>query len=430
MAKPIECGLWVVKVRCDVSADKLKFNGRNVNSRRSRASEHSMKRANTGYYVTTSAGGERVDAFVPRALPPDPALAWDGNLASLLSEASSSIGRLDGSARVLPNKQLFIDAYVKKEAVLSSQIEGTRSSLSDLYRYELDGRVARGSDVVEVSNYVEAMNHGLDRLRGGFPISNRLIREIHEVLMSRGVGANKSPGEFRRSQVWIGGTRPGNAVFVPPPHTEVENCMGELERFMNASDDGIPPLVRAALAHVQFETIHPFLDGNGRVGRLLITLLLIDSGVLNEPVVYLSLYLKSHRHRYYELLDESGRRTGDWEARLTFFLEGVIETADNAYQTTDRLGRMFDDDRARIEGTGRRAGSGLKVFAEIMKRPEISIAQAAEATGLSFPAASSALSLLGELGIVREVTGRSAGRVFQYSDYLETLEEGAEAIGL
>ena len=388
-----------------------------------------MKRENTGSYVTISTGGERAQAFVPNPLPPEPPLDWDGNLASLLADASLSLGRLDGSARVLPNKELFIDAYVKKEAVLSSQIEGTRSSLSDLYRYEHDEKVPPGSDVVEVSNYVKAMEHGIARLRGGFPLSNRLIREIHEILLSQGVGEDKTPGEFRRSQVWLGGTRPGNAEFVPPPHTHVADCMGDLEMFLHATDDGIPPLVRAALAHVQFETIHPFLDGNGRVGRLLITLLLINTGILAEPVLYLSLHLKTHRHRYYELLDESGRRTGDWEAWLTFFLEGVIETANNAYQTTDRLGRMFDADRTRIGGAGRRSGSGFKVFNELLKRPELSVSQAAAATELSFPAASSALELLGELDIVREVTGKSARRVFRYARYLETLEEGAEALG-
>ncbi len=388
-----------------------------------------MRRETTGSYIQTSTQGERVDAFVPRSLPPNPALVWDGNLATLLSEASSSLGRLDGSARVLPNRELLIDAYVKKEAVLSSQIEGTKSSMSDLYRYEHDERVPSGSDVVEVSNYVLAMEHGIERLRGGFPLSNRLIREIHEVLMSKGVGVNKTPGEFRRSQVWIGGTRPGNAEFVPPPHTYVPDCMGDLEMFLHATDDGIPPLVRAALTHVQFETIHPFLDGNGRVGRLLITFLLINAGILDEPVLYLSLYLKTHRHRYYQLLDESGRRTGDWEAWLTFFLEGVIETADNAYQTTDRLGRMFDDDRALIEGSGRRAVSGSKVFGELRKRPEITVSQAAAATGLSFPGASSALNLLRELDIVREVTGKSARRVYRYSRYLEILEEGVDAFG-
>ena len=388
-----------------------------------------MKRENNGSYVTMTADGDRAEAFVPRPLPPDPPLVWDGDLAMLLAEASSSLGRLDGSARVLPNRDLFIDAYVKKEAVLSSQIEGTRASMSDLYRYAHDGKVGEGSDVVEVSNYVDAMEHGLERLRGGFPISNRLIREIHEVLLSKGVGADKAPGEFRRSQVWIGGTRPGNAAFVPPPHTHVEGCMGDLERFLHAADDGIPPLVRAALAHVQFETIHPFLDGNGRVGRLLITFLLINAGVLHEPVLYLSLYLKTHRQRYYELLDESGRRSGDWETWLVFFLEGVIETADNSYQTTERLGRMFDEDRARIGGSGRRAGSCLKVLDELMKRPELSVSDAAVSTELSFPAASSALKLLGELGIVHEVTGRSVGRVFRYSRYLEILEEGAGSIG-
>ena len=387
-----------------------------------------MKRENTGSYIETTDSGERVAAFVPRSLPPDPPLVWDGRLATLLSEASSALGRLDGSARVLPNKELFIDAYVKKEAVLSSQIEGTRSSLADLYRYEHDEKVAPGSDVVEVSNYVKAMEHGIARLRGDFPLSNRLIREIHQILLSEGVGENKSPGEFRRSQVWLGGTRPGNATFVPPPHTHVPDCMGHLEMFLHSADDGIPPLVRAALAHVQFETIHPFLDGNGRVGRLLITFLLINAGVLSEPVLYLSLYLKTHRHRYYELLDESGRRTGDWEAWLTFFLEGVIETADNAYRTTDRLGRLLDEDRTKIGDAGRRSGSGLKVFGELTKHPELSISQAAEETELSFPAASSALDLLGELGIVREITGRSAGRVFRYAQYLDILEEGAEAI--
>ena len=388
-----------------------------------------MKRENTGSYIQTTTDGDLVAAFVPNPLPPEPPLSWDGNLASLLAEASSSLGRLDGSARVLPNKELFIDAYVKKEAVLSSQIEGTRSSLSDLYRYEHDEKVAPGSDVVEVSNYVKAMEHGIARLRGDFPLSNRLIREIHQILLSEGVGENKSPGEFRRSQVWLGGTRPGNAEFVPPPRTHVADCMGHLELFLHATDDGIPPLVRAALAHVQFETIHPFLDGNGRIGRLLITFLLINAGVLSEPVLYLSLYLKTHRRRYYELLDESGRRTGDWEAWLTFFLEGVIETADNAYHTTDRLGRLLDEDRTKIEGAGRRSGSGLKVFGELTKRPELSISQAAAATELSFPAASSALELLGKLEIVSEITGRSAGRVFRYAQYLDILEEGAENLG-
>ncbi len=386
-----------------------------------------MKRENTGSYVTISTEGERAEAFVPNSLPPEPPLAWDGKLACLLSEASWALGRLEGSTRDIPNKQLFVDAYVRKEAILSSQIDGTLSSLSDLYRYELDNKLMNEPDIVEVSNYVKAMEHGIRRLRGGSLLNDRLIREVHRVLMLQGVGEQKL-GEFRRSQVWLGGTRPGNAQFVPP-HTHVADCMGDLEMFLHADDDGIPPLVRAALSHVQFETIHPFLDGNGRVGRLLITFLLINAGVLSEPVLYLSLYLKTHRHRYYELLDESGRQTGDWEAWLIFFLEGVVETADNAYQTTDRLGRMFDEDRAMIEVAGRRSVSGLKVFSELMKRPELSVSQAATATELSFPAASSALELLGELDIVREVTGKSTRRVFRYARYLEILEEGAEALG-
>ena len=232
---------------------------------------------------------------------------------------------------------LFLYSYVRKEAVLSSQIEGTQSSLSDLLLFELEE--APGvplDDVVEVSNCVAALEHGLARLRGGFPLSNRLIREIHGVLLARGRGSTKDPGEFRRSQNWIGGSRPGNAVFVPPPHTTVSECMGALERFLHTENDGLPVLVRAGLAHVQFETIHPFLDGNGRVGRLLITFLLCHAAMLREPLLYLSLHLKQHRADYYNLLDEV-RRTGDWEAWLAFFLDGIRQTSEGAVQTAHRL---------------------------------------------------------------------------------------------
>ncbi len=304
-----------------------------------------------------------------------------------------ALGRLDGVSTLLPDKALFLYAYVRKEAVLSSQIEGTQSSLSDLLLFELDE--APGvplDDVVEVSNYVAALDHGLARLREGFPLSNRLIREIHGVLLSRGRGSGKDPGEFRRSQNWIGGSRPGNAVFVPPPHTAVPECMAALERFLHAEDDGLPVLVRAGLAHVQFETIHPFLDGNGRVGRLLITLLLCHAGVLREPLLYLSLYLKQHRQAYYELLDRV-RRDGDWEAWLAFFLEGVKQVAEGAVSTAQRLGEMFRTDRSRIEGSGRRAGSALRVHEALKGRPLQSMASLCDTTGLSFPAVSSAMML-------------------------------------
>src|SRR5437764_5097236 len=248
-------------------------------------------------------GEERFYSYVPQPLPPKPAIQLD-KLQGLLERANQAIGRLDGLATVLPDTELFIYMYVRKEAVLSSQIEGTQSSLSDLLLFELDE--APGvplDDVTEVSNYVAALEHGLGRLRGGFPLSNRLLREIHAVLLSRGRGSGKQPGEFRKSQNWIGGTRPGNASFVPPPHTALESAMGDLERFLHADDDGLPLLARAGIAHVQFETIHPFLDGNGRVGRLLITLLFCSAGVLREPLLYLSLFLKKHRTKYYELLD-------------------------------------------------------------------------------------------------------------------------------
>src|SRR5687767_2321486 len=335
-------------------------------------------------------------------------------LQPLLETAVLALGRLDGVSTLLPDKSLFLYAYVRKEAVLSSQIEGTQSSLSDLLLFELDE--APGvmlDDVVEVSNYVAALDHGLARLREGFPLSSRLIREIHGVLLSRGRGSGKDPGEFRRSQNWIGGSRPGNAIFLPPPQAAVPDCMAALERFMHADDDGLPVLLRAGLAHVQFETIHPFLDGNGRVGRLLITLLLCHAGVLREPLLYLSLYFKQNRATYYDLLDRV-RRDGDWEAWLAFFLEGVQRTAEGAVTTAQELAGVFQADRARIEPRGRRAGSALRVHEAIKARPISSMQEVCRITGLSFPAAGSAMDLLVELGIARELTGKRRNRLFVY----------------
>ncbi len=385
-----------------------------------------MKRGKTGRYEVTTAGGEKVRAFVPNPLPPVPALAMERNLAPLLESAVLALGRLDGVSTLLPDKSLFLYAYVRKEAVLSSQIEGTQSSLSDLLLFELDE--APGvplDDVLEVSNYVAALDHGLTRLRGGFPLSNRLIREIHGVLLSRGRGSGKDPGEFRRSQNWIGGNRPGSAIFVPPPHLAVPDCMGALERFLHAEGDGLPALVRAGLAHVQFETIHPFLDGNGRVGRLLVTFYLCHAGVLREPLLYLSLYFKQNRSTYYKLLDRV-RREGDWEAWLTFFLEGVKEVADGSVSTAERLGALFRADRARVEGSGRRAGSALRVHEALKARPIQSMPAVRDLTKLSFPAVSSAMDLLVELRIVRELTGKRRNRLFVYDRYLAILNEGTE----
>lgn len=382
-----------------------------------------MQRGATGRYEVTMAGGESVRAFVPAALPPVPPLAFDGGLQRGLETALLALGRLDGFSAQLPDTSLFLYTYVRKEAVLSSQIEGTQSSLSDLLLFEVEE--APGvpiEDVVEVSNYVAALEHGLTRLRGGFPLSNRLIREIHGVLLSRGRGSGRSPGEFRRSQNWIGGTRPGNAHFVPPTHTAVEDCMAALERFLHADADGLPALIRAGLAHVQFETIHPFLDGNGRVGRLLITFLLCHAGVLREPLLYLSLHFKKHRPTYYELLDRV-RRDGDWEAWLEFFLEGVRVTAEGAVTTAQRLAAIFKEDRRRIETTGRRAGSALRVHEALKAHPLLSLPAICQRTDLSFPAASSAIDLLIELGVARELTGKRRNRFFLYDQYMETLRE-------
>ena len=387
-----------------------------------------MRRGEIGAYEETSTGGERVRAFVPAPLPPRPVLHLDGLLQQELEAAVLALGRLDGVATLLPDETIFLYAYMRKEAVLSSQIEGTQSSLSDLLLFELDE--ASGVplvDVVEVSNYVAALEHGVRRLREDFPLSNRLIREIHGVLLSHGRGSDKEPGEFRRSQNWIGGTRPGNANFVPPPHTAVPDCMTAFERFLRAEADGLPILLRAGLAHVQFETIHPFLDGNGRVGRLLITLLLCQAGVLHQPLLYLSLYFKQHRATYYDLLNYV-RRTGDWEAWLAFFLDGVKLTAEGAVSTAQRLSRMFQNDRSRIEeAEGRRAGSGLRVHDALKAQPILSLPAARRHTNLSFQAASSAMELLITHGIAREITGKRRGRLFVYDQYLSILNEGTEA---
>ena len=385
-----------------------------------------MERPMPGRYEVAVAGGEQVRTFIPAPLPPKPALNLEGPLLQSLEAASLALGRLEGANQLL-EPTLFVYSYVRKEAVLSSQIEGTQSSLSDLLLFELDQApgVPR-DDAAEVSRYVTALEHGLRRLGESFPLSNRLIRELHRILLSAGRGASKDPGEFRRSQNWIGGSRPGNAVFVPPPHLAVPDCMGELERFLHAEDDGLPTLVRAGLAHVQFETIHPFLDGNGRVGRLLIMLLLCEAGLLRQPLLYLSVYFKRHRDQYYELLDRV-RHTGDWESWLAFFLEGVQETAENAAATVGRLTERFTADRQRLATEGRRAGSALRVHEALQERPILSIPETCKRTGLAFPTVSAALRLLEGAGVVREITGFRRNRVYVYSEYLRILNEGVEA---
>ena len=385
-----------------------------------------MRRESTGTYEVTVGGGETVRAFVPHPLPPVPEVNFQEDLRRPLEAATTALGRLDAVTELLPDATVFVYGYVRKEAVLSSQIEGTQSSLSDLMLHEAGGAPgAPVSDVLETSNAVAALDHGVERLRGGFPLSNRLMREMHGMLLATGRGAAMMPGEFRRSQNWIGGSRPGNAAFVPPPPNHVQDCMAGLERFIHATDDGLPVLVKAGLAHVQFETIHPFLDGNGRVGRLLITLMLCDAGLLREPLLYLSLYFKRNRSTYYQLLNDI-RHTGDWEAWLGFFLKGVRDVAEEAFATARCVSETIRDDRARIGVLGRRAGSALRVHQSLVKRPIGGIPHIARRTGLSAPTVAAVLRHLEELDIAREVTGRQRGKIFTYERYLAVLREGTE----
>jgi Fic family protein len=365
---------------------------------------------------------------MPHPLPPDPPLTLDADHYDLLEKANRALGRLDGMAMLLPDFSLFLYLYVRKEALLSSQIEGTQSSLSDLLLFEsneLPGVPL--DDVQEVSNYVAALNYGLARLREGFPLSLRLIREIHGVLLAKGRGSEKTPGEFRRSQNWIGGSRPGNALFVPPPPQDVMACMGALEKFLHNDPVATPVLIKAALAHVQFETIHPFLDGNGRLGRLLITLLLCAEGALAEPLLYLSLYFKTHRSTYYDLL-QGVRKDGAWEDWLRFFLAGVQETADQAAQAARRILRLFEHDRRRIEQLGRAASSALRVHQLLQRKPILSIPKAAKELNLSAPTVTSAVQHLQEMEITRESTGGRRNRLYVYEQYLSILNEGTEPL--
>lgn len=384
-----------------------------------------MKRGITGRYEISRFGGEEVRAFIPQPLPPHPPLQLNGDLQKLLERAQLALGRLDSVTLLLPDPDLFLYAYIRREAVLSSQIEGTQSSLADLLLFELqEVPGVPVDDVQEVSNYIAAMEHGIRRLQEGFPLCNRLLREMHEKLLARGRGSDKMPGEFRRSQNWIGGTRPGDAHFVPPPPHHVEQCMADLEIFLHDDTLSYPALVKAALAHVQFETIHPFLDGNGRIGRLLISFILHHEGVLTKPLLYLSLYFKQHRQEYYRLLDIV-RWEGDWEAWLRFFLEGVETTANNAVQAARRLMELFGEDALRVQHRARRrASSALRVLEAFKQRPLLTLPQICQRSGLSFPTATKGVQTLEQLDIVRELTGRQRGRVFVYEAYLHILNEG------
>jgi len=388
-----------------------------------------MKRELQGRYVTISMVGEKVRAFVPAPLPPSPPIDWTPELRSKFDQALLALGRLDSVSTLLPDTSLFLYMYVRKEAVLSSMIEGTQSSLSDLLLFELDQQPGVPlDDVREVSNYVAALEYGLHLLAEGLPLSLRLFRDIHGVLMTKGRGSSQTPGEFRRSQNWIGGTRPGNAVFVPPPAADVPECMGRLELFLHDQPGPTPALLKAALAHVQFETIHPFLDGNGRLGRLLITLLLCEQKVLHEPMLYLSLYFKTHRQYYYELLDNV-RLTGDWEAWLDFFAEAVTVTATQAVETARQLLDLSNQDHDKISGLGRAAASTLHIHRALMEHPITTSNWLVEKTGITPATVNRALGHLQQLGIIKELTGGQRNRLFSYAGYIEIMNCGTELPG-
>ncbi len=383
------------------------------------------KSGRIGERVPCSAvAGERYTAYVPRPLPPAPPLDLT-DIYPLLDQANAAIGRLDGMSMVLPDPSLFLYMYVRKEAVLSSQIEGTQSSLSDLLLFE--SAEAPGvpiDDVTEVSCYVAAMNYGLERLKE-FPLSLRLLREIHDKLMTNARGGNKQPGEFRTSQNWIGGSRPGNARFVPPPPERLIETLSALEKFLHDETVMLPILIKAALAHVQFETIHPFLDGNGRLGRLLITFILCAEGLLKQPMLYLSLYLKANRQAYYDHL-QNVRETGDWESWIKFFLQGVIETADQAFDAAMKLFALFGNDRAKIDNSGRATPTTYEVYDAILRNPVTTTRRLREVTGRPLPTLLRALDGLQQIGIITETTGKERNKVFAYRAYLDILNQGTE----
>lgn len=383
-----------------------------------------MQRGPSGTLTPSIAGGFPCQAFIPQHLPPKPPLTLDDKLQARINESLLALGRLDAISTLLPDAQLFLYSYVRQEAVMSSQIEGTQSSLSDLMLYEMDAQPGVPmNDVQEVSCYVKALDLGVQRIREGMPISRRLVCELHAALMTSGRGIQRAPGEFRRNQVWIGGHRADEASFVPPPANQLDDCFAALERFINDADTTTSPVIKAALAHVQFETIHPFMDGNGRLGRLLIPLILVEAGVLSEPLLYLSIFFKRYRQTYYELLQQV-RTHGDWEAWLLFFVDAIAATATQAVATAQQLSALHVQDKARLSSLGRLTGSAAQVLEALFARPIANIPAITETTGLTPATVGKALDALEhQLGIVRELTGQRRNRVFAYSAYIALLNQ-------
>ena len=378
-----------------------------------------------GKLILQKAGDEDFNAFVPHPLPPAPPIRCDDELSSLLEGAGLALGRLDGVAYLLPNPDVFLYSYVRKEAVLSSQIEGTQTTLVEFMEAEKDARRRKtDSNIIEVSNYVEAMRYGLDGLKK-LPLSSRLLREIHKILVTGTRGERRQPGEFRRSQNYIGGTRPGNAAYVPPPHTVVVGAMGELEKFLNDDKVGIPVLIKAGLAHAHFETIHPFLDGNGRLGRLLITFILCVEGVLKEPLLYLSLYLRNYREAYYAHLD-AVRRDGDWEGWMKFYLRGVWEVSDQATETAKRIVALRNKDQARVREAGKSVRNALGLLEHLFESPFVDAAYAEAKLNVSYPTARNTLRVLENLGIIGRTPRPQRPKTYSYKEYIDIIVEGTE----
>jgi Fic family protein len=385
-----------------------------------------MRRGEQGTFRLQNTPPERFRAFVPANLPPAPPIERSRELELALSLADQMLGRLDGISRVLPSVELLLYFYTRKEAVLSSQIEGTQTTFSEYLFFEMDAAdAANADDIQEVSNYVAAMQHGLKRLQDGFPLSLRLLREIHGELLRSGRGKEKGPGEFRTQQNWIGGSRPGNALYVPPPPVEMTAALHAFEGFLHGGAHEFPVLVQAALLHVQFETIHPFQDGNGRLGRLLITLLLVERRVLVQPLLYLSLYLKQNRDEYFEHLQRV-RTEGRWEEWIAFFLEAVARTAERAVQLAHDILQLVETDRKKIDVLGVRSDGVKKIFQALQRSPYLTAAQASRLSGVSFPTALNALQSLESLGLLQEITGKQRGKIYLYSQYVRLLDEGGD----
>lgn len=382
-----------------------------------------------GQYVTQTIASEPFKAYVPLKLSQYTDLNIElDKISVLLERASLSISKLNNIADNIPNKALFLYMYVRKEALVSSQIEGTQSSLSDLMLFEhqhTESLSVTKDDVEEVSNYVKGLSYGLKKLKSGFPLCLRLIKEVHGILLKGTRGKHKQPGEFRRSQNWIGGTRPGNARFVPPPPELLPDLLGDLENFINNININIPVLVKAGLVHVQFETIHPFLDGNGRLGRLLIILLLCENKVLHEPILYLSLYFKQHRDYYYDLLQRV-RTEGVWEEWLTFFLEGVEYTSIQAINTAEKLNKIFEQDVNKINKLGRAKLSCLKVFEYLQTMPQVSVVDLTNDLDLTPPTIRASLANLERLKIIKDISTRERNKVYKYTKYFDLIQDGID----